>query len=129
MIYIRNTPENLKRQLSEHFIAGEFRCKCNNCGLTLIHEYGLHLLTVLRRLYGYEIIFTSGYRCQEHNRNTPNATHYSDHPKGMAWDILLPKENDKKQMLIAFCKVIFPHYYVTSVFIHVSIRGFETRTY
>ena len=129
MIYIRNNQESLNQKLSDNFRASEFRCNCMQCDVTMVHEYGLHLLNVLRELYGKAIILNSAYRCQQYNRTIPNASPHSYHVRGMAWDIALPKEKEYKDYLIAFCRVVFPDMYVAPTFVHVSIKGFETKTY
>ena len=130
MIYIRNTPENLNQKLAENFQASEFRCRCGKCQLTMVHEYGLHLLTLLRQLYGKPIDINSGYRCQAYNATLANSSPYSYHTRGMAWDIALPlAHKEERAHLLAFCSVVFPSMYVAPTFAHLSIKGFETKTY
>lgn len=74
-------------QLSAHFNAKEFRCKCGNEHETLIST---ELIEKLEKLYEKmdcsKIIVTSGYRCTAHDKNVGgNGT--GQHTKGNAADI------------------------------------------
>ncbi len=128
MIYVRNIPDVLSIKLSPDFFAREFRCRCLNCELTIIHPFGLHLLQVLRDRIGERIDFTSAYRCQSHNRVESGKKH-SYHIRGMAWDVLLSHEEEKRDKMIKECKLLFPYSYHDDSFVHCDVRGFETRTY
>ena len=75
-------------QLSTHFNAREFRCKC---GKTHDTEINPNLVTNLEKLYRVlgcsKIIVTSGYRCPTHDKNVGgNGT--GQHTKGNAADII-----------------------------------------
>ena len=125
MIYIANTPQAMSELLEDGFYAREFRCKCRKCSMTMIHEFGLHLLTVLRTLSSMPIVFHSAYRCPSHNSSPAvNGAEMSYHIRGMAWDIRLPADESDRLRLIKLCQIIFPHSYVGEGFIHVDIRGF-----
>lgn len=74
-------------QLSPHFNAKEFRCKCGKEHETLINT---ELIEKLEKLYEAlncsKIIVTSGYRCTVHDKNVGgNGT--GQHTKGNAADI------------------------------------------
>lgn len=75
-------------QLSAHFNAREFRCKC---GKTHDTEINPNLVTNLEKLYRAlscsKIIVTSGYRCPDHDKAVGgNGT--GQHTKGNAADII-----------------------------------------
>lgn len=75
-------------QLSAHFNASEFRCKC---GKTHDTEINPNLVTNLEKLYRVldcsKIVVTSGYRCSDHDKAVGgNGT--GQHTKGNAADII-----------------------------------------
>lgn len=79
---------NDETQLSAHFNAKEFRCKC---GKTHDTEINPNLVTNLEKLYRAlscsKIVITSGYRCPEHDKAVGgNGT--GQHTKGNAADII-----------------------------------------
>ena len=79
---------NDETQLSTHFNAREFRCKC---GKTHDTEINPNLVTNLEKLYRVldcsKIIVTSGYRCSAHDKAVGgNGT--GQHTKGNAADII-----------------------------------------
>lgn len=79
---------NDETQLSAHFNAKEFRCKC---GKTHDTEINPNLVTNLEKLYRAlscsKIIVTSGYRCPDHDKAVGgNGT--GQHTKGNAADII-----------------------------------------
>lgn len=74
-------------QLSSHFNAKEFKCKCGK-----EHDFQLseELVDKLEKLYSKlncsKIIVTSGYRCAEHDKNV-GGSGTGQHTKGTAADI------------------------------------------
>ena len=74
-------------QLSAHFNAKEFRCKCGK-----VHEFGIsnELVDKLEKLYAAlncsKIIVTSGYRCPTHDKNV-GGSGTGQHTLGNAADI------------------------------------------
>ena len=76
-----------KTQLSPHFNAKEFRCKCGK-----EHEFGIsnELVNKLEKLYTAlncsKIIVTSGYRCPTHDKNV-GGSGTGQHTLGNAADI------------------------------------------
>lgn len=79
---------NDETQLSAHFNAREFRCKC---GKTHDTEINPNLVTNLEKLYRVldcsKIVVTSGYRCPDHDKAVGgNGT--GQHTKGNAADII-----------------------------------------
>lgn len=74
-------------QLSPHFNAKEFRCKCGKEHETLLSE---ELVDKLEKLYDVlncsKIIVTSGYRCETHDKSV-GGSGTGQHTKGTAADI------------------------------------------
>lgn len=89
---------NSSEQLSEHFNAREFRCKCGR-------EHNFHidenLVSKLEMLYSKlqnskwgcsKIIVTSGYRCTDHDKAV-GGSGTGQHTKGYASDIICYESN------------------------------------
>ena len=78
---------NDSTQLSPHFNVQEFRCKCGQSHDTLISD---ELIANLEKLYAAlncsKIIVTSGYRCDQHDKNV-GGTGTGQHTLGKAADI------------------------------------------
>lgn len=74
-------------QISPHFNAKEFRCKCGREHETLISD---ELIEKLEKLYTAlncsKIIVTSGYRCEQHDKNV-GGSGTGQHTLGKAADI------------------------------------------
>ena len=85
MIKTYDYNDNMK--LSEHFSAGEFRCKCGKS-----HEFKVDdsLVSNLEKLFYKldcsKIIVTSGYRCVQHDKNV-GGSGSGQHVEGTAADI------------------------------------------
>lgn len=79
---------NDETQLSAHFNAKEFRCKC---GKTHDTELNPKLVTNLEKLYRVlgcsKVVVTSGYRCPDHD-NAVGGNGTGQHTKGNAADII-----------------------------------------
>lgn len=75
-------------QLTEHFNAREFRCKCGKSHDFLISD---ELVSKLEQLYTAldcgKIIVNSGYRCSEHDKAV-GGTSTGQHTKGTATDVV-----------------------------------------
>ncbi|WP_295219062.1 D-Ala-D-Ala carboxypeptidase family metallohydrolase [Ruminococcus sp.] len=75
-------------QLTPHFKAGEFRCKCGKSHDTLISDELLQKLETLRdTLDCSKIIVNSGYRCASHDKSV-GGTGSGQHTKGTAADVV-----------------------------------------
>jgi len=85
--------------LSAHLDSSEVRCHCGchigNDGKDFSHETALtfeqlrkYCSNALGKDTPLEIL--SGYRCEKHNAETPNATPHSQHLLGTALDIACP---------------------------------------
>jgi len=114
-------------QLSEHFTAHEFACRCG-CGFGLkpgdIDQRLVDALEELREAYGGPIRINSGCRCVKHNASKDvRGVTGSYHTRGMAADV---KAKDIGR-LYRLAKVI-PAFRNGGIglyptFIHVDVRG------
>lgn len=96
---------NDKTQLSTHFNAREFRCKCGKSHSTKISD---ELLDKLERLYSAlgasKGIITSGYRCTAHDKAV-GGSGGGQHTKGTAVDIIFyDKDGNPISSKIVSCK-------------------------
>jgi uncharacterized protein YcbK (DUF882 family) len=115
-------------QLSDHFHANEFRCRC--CGK--LPEGGMspdliELLEEIRGVAGRPVKVTSGYRCLAHNRRVKSKD-TSQHRLGTAADIVIEGLTPKKVGEIAgrflqHCGGIG----IYSGFTHVDVRRQKAR--
>ena len=72
------------KRLTKDFTEEEFECPC--CGKVKISFPLVELLQQLRDVIKKPVIVTSGYRCQQYNRNVGGYVH-SKHMEGKAADI------------------------------------------
>lgn len=74
--------------LSDNLNQKEIDCRCDRkeCHQTLIHEDVIQAFQATRDEYGYRLIVTSGFRCQDHNRDV-HGSPSSFHTSGMAIDL------------------------------------------
>lgn len=61
----RTLPVVVRNLADWPFAIDEFRCRCG-CGKTKVRPAFLDALTDIRSRYGYPLIVTSGYRCENH---------------------------------------------------------------
>jgi zinc D-Ala-D-Ala carboxypeptidase len=63
-------PKGSREMVSEHFHAFEFDCRCpfEDCHETVISDYLLEALEMLRHEAGERIYVLEGYRCERWNR-------------------------------------------------------------
>lgn len=92
-------------QLSEHFNAKEFRCKCGSKHSTKIDT---NLIDKLERLFDVlgasKAIITSGYRCPKHDKAV-GGNGSGQHTKGTACDVkFYDKNGDAISSKIVSCK-------------------------
>lgn len=84
---IRTYPNDSNVQLSEHFNAREFRCKCGKQHDILISEELIQKLEKLRDALGCSRIeLSSGFRCTAHDKAV-GGSGTGQHTKGLAADI------------------------------------------
>jgi len=81
-------------EINEYFDTDEFTCKCG-CGMTVINENLLAILTDVREHLGRPVYITSGNRCQEYNRLVGGAD-ASRHLTGEAADIKVSRVHPDK---------------------------------
>lgn len=98
----------------------ETQCKCG-CGLD-IQPILRHELDALRDRIGAPLYLVSGARCKKYNAKVGGATH-SQHIQGVAADILLPGDTDKRRLLLK--EAMAGHFTGTGfykTFIHLDLR-------
>lgn len=120
--FYKNTEENLDTLIIPNFFLYELRCKCGKCGLTVLDSDFLYCLQRIRDEYGFSIVPNSVYRCQAYNRKIGGSI-YSYHSRGMAIDIPLPENKERREKLIRLARKIFPttHIYEDKNFIHCDV--------
>jgi GH25 family lysozyme M1 (1,4-beta-N-acetylmuramidase) len=88
LMSVKTYTETDKTQLSEHFNAQEFRCKCGGSHDILISS---ELVNKLEQLYSTlqcsKIIVSSGYRCAAHDKAV-GGNGSGQHTKGTAADVI-----------------------------------------
>ncbi len=92
---IQTHSSNDNTQLSPHFWASEFACKCGKAHTFQIAD---ELIIKLEQLYDNlecsKIIITSGYRCSDHDRLV-GGTGSGQHTRGMAADVICYNRNQE----------------------------------
>lgn len=111
------------RDLSPHFTAKEFTCKCGICLRQQVDEKLINMLEEVRALYGKPISVTSGFRCPRHQENLRGSGYQtsvgpSTHSYGQAADIT----GDDLPALFKAVEAIFDSYGVAKTFVHVDTR-------
>ncbi len=116
-------------RLSANFISSEFVCPC--CKSLQIDMRLIKGLEDLRSRIGKPLKITSGYRCPEHNKKVGGAQ-ASEHVKGLAVDVALPKGITLEEMFKAASQV--PQFanggiglYPQEGFVHLDVRGVTAR--
>lgn len=74
--------------------------KCRCCGRGGLDGAFLHRVLRLQRMWGRELVFTSGFRCPSHNVGVGGAAH-SRHMLGLAADVAVAPRRQKD-----FCKMV-----------------------
>lgn len=117
-------------RISDHFSVFEFDCPCNNCKETLVYPELVEKLEALRQKVGQPILVTSGFRCENHQREL-EALGYETSPKsqhllGMAADISVLDWSGKAIEPLAEA-VDFRAVGVAPTWIHVDLRSDKVR--
>ena len=109
-------------KLCLHLHHFEFRCKClsDNCHYTLVSKKLIDSWYAMREESPGSIIITSGFRCQEHNKNIGSQPH-SRHTTGCAIDIM-PGVGVSMEVLIDLANRNFPYVLPYKDFIHCDVR-------
>jgi len=101
----------------KHFHIDEFKCKC--CGKALMKEEFLKMLDKARDLAKTPFIITSGYRCQEHNKEVGGKPD-SAHTRGYAADIAVSNSTDRYLIVYGLIMAGFRRLGIGKDFIHVD---------
>lgn len=122
---IKEYPKDSEEQISEHFKASEFKCKCSreNCDHTLIDTDLVAYLEKKRASFCQPIKIMSGFRCTAHNKEV-GGKKGSIHMLGKAADIQV--EDWKPEQVAVWCEDAdgmgrYP------TFVHVDVRGYKAR--
>ena len=77
-----------EKELSDHLNQREVDCSClyTNCQWTMIHPDLIKAFEGLRKAYKFPIYVSSGFRCQQHNKDV-KGTGGSKHTLGLALDL------------------------------------------
>jgi len=123
-VIIRRTEPMAFRDLTDHFEAKEFFCRCGICMDQIIDLFLVGRLQTLRDTIGEPIKITSAFRCERHNavvKGSPN----SQHLHGKAADIYVvgmdPSELAGRAYINGFKGIG-----VASNFVHVDVRTSHT---
>jgi len=105
--------------LTTNFTANEFACKCH-CGVLakMDHDF-MAKLEAMRRLLRRSFKITSGFRCDDHNKNLKGNAN-SSHLNGMAADILCVTAEDRYRLVGAAIRAGFTGIGIDKRFIHVD---------
>lgn len=112
--------DHLNRKLSPDFRAREFICPC--CRKEGIKDdLVFHLQMVHDLLPAHSVmIITSGYRCEEHNKEV-GGVEDSAHIKGLAADIKCEDPRYRFLLIAALIKVGFKRFGLYDNFIHCDL--------
>lgn len=103
--------------MKNYFTEKELSCKC--CGELVFDRDFKHKLNAAREEAGVPFRITSGYRCDEYNRQI-NGSETSSHLKGLAVDIDVTRPRARYVILVALIRVGFNRIGIGSDFIHVD---------
>lgn len=127
---IQSYKKGVKIRLSDNFFSTEFDCHCSNCKETLINDELVLLLEEIRKEINTPIKITSGYRCEEHQKQIyegqSNTIQNSQHVLGNAADIVATAWRGSELLDVAK-KVGFICVGVGHRFIHVDLRKDKER--
>jgi len=117
----------MSERLSKNFQAWEFRCHC--CGRVKVDEKLTQGLQKLRDKIARPITVTSGFRCDNHNKDVGGATN-SLHLTGQAADITC----DMPILMLYYHAISIPEFrdggvglYPDKNIVHVDVRNGRTR--
>lgn len=79
----------------QHFTRDEFKCHGTDCcgGQNLTEDRLIDALDDLRKLVGFPIKVTSGYRCPIHNQRVSSTGPTGPHTTGLAADLAVDRGN------------------------------------
>jgi len=102
----------------KYFSQKEFVCPC--CGELNIHYEFLLVLDELRRLCGFPLIVSSGYRCPKHNASVGGVKD-SAHVKGLAVDLIAENSHKRHVILKKAFEINIQRIGIGQSFIHLDI--------
>lgn len=105
-------------QVSPHFRAEEFKCKCG-CGGIRVSQRLIEMLEQLRQSFGGPLTINSGYRCPAHNAEASRVER-SAHVLGYAADIRAIDGHTRFLLIDKARQVGFVRLGVAGTFIHVD---------
>ena len=128
---IRNTQENRKLKLSEHFTLGEFVCKDPSYDLVRVSPQLMEKLEEIRKAVGeHPVNILSAYRPYPYNAAISGAADNSYHIDGVAADIYINGMSTSEISSLAD-KIIGDGggvgTYYGDGFVHVDVRGYWVR--
>ena len=103
-----------------HFDIKDFYCKCGREHEQIVDERLVLLLDIARGYAEIPFIVSSGYRCEEHNRDIGGVSD-SAHLKGKAADIKVEGSRSRFLILRSLIRVGFKRIGVYDTYIHVDI--------
>lgn len=110
---------NKKEYDLQHFDIHEFSCSC--CGQNHMNENFIRMLDKARHVAEYPFVVISGYRCEDHNKNTPGNDENSSHIIGLAADIRADNSHSRYRILEALLYVGFRRIVLHKTFVHVDM--------
>ena len=105
--------------LSPHFHATEFTCRCGDCYVQCVDLGLIESLELLRIQFSKPIFITSGFRCFYHNRASGGSTN-SLHLSGLAADIKI--NGIDTETIYMKAKSLFKGLGLAKSFLHVDKR-------
>jgi hypothetical protein len=101
-----------------NFKDSEFTCKCCNSGGVTKHMK--EMLEDARKYAGVSMVITSGYRCEDNNKNAGGSP-TSSHLKGLAVDIKVIGSTERFQILKGLIMAGFTRIGIAKTFIHADV--------
>ena len=124
-----------KIKITDHLTRGEIECHCG-CGFGLEdNDFKIHVAQAfeeIRQRVGKPLTASSGCRCIKHNRDI-GSEDTSQHPKGLAVDLVCPEDYDFEKFYQICISVIgdgggVGRYENTKhPFVHIDLRGWKAR--
>jgi len=119
--------KGIKTKLTTNFVSTEFDCNCKypDCQWTKIDLTHVEKLQELRKKLKSPIKITSGYRCEEYNKDVGGASK-SRHKEGDASDLQV-RTKTPDQVANAAEKLVFDGIGRYNTFTHLDSRGWNSR--
>lgn len=110
------------KNLSKHFTASEFRCRCGSCAPIDPPKELIDGLERLRDICGRPVIITSGHRCVKHNAAVGGVSN-SKHLTACAADVVI--YGITPQEIVTLVKFLIPSLRALPYkdYTHIDLRG------